>query len=57
MTSTTQKKPRPARRRKPKPTQVVKARSIKDLSLFEIGLLPFLYLEQGIKLLLTRFSL
>ena len=82
MTASVAKKPRAAKRRKPKPMttkqdntaishEVVAAvakkvaptsteqlpvvitqqrRHIKDLSMFELGLLPFLYLEAGVKL-------
>lgn len=54
---TTTSKPRPARRRKPKPKPVVKQRrNIKDLTFFELGLIPFLYLEGLAKLILNRFS-
>ena len=76
MTAST-KKPRAARRRKPKPmtTQsyevkkeekvaptsteqlpVVITEERTKLGLFEIALLPFLYLEKFVKLLLNRFS-
>ena len=79
MTAST-KKPRAARRRKPKPmtTQSYEVkkedkvaptstkqlpvvitehrRNLKELTLFELGLLPFLALEAFIKLLYKRFS-
>jgi len=78
MTAT--KKPRPARRRKPKtmttesyevkkeekvaPTSAKQLpvviteqrRNLKELTLFELGLLPFLYLELFVKKLYSRFS-
>ena len=72
MTATVAKKPRPARRRKPKPmttTQdkvaptsteqlpVVVTVEKTKFGLFEISLLPFLYLEKAVKLLLDRFNL
>tara|TARA_R100001082_G_scaffold51820_1_gene28249 strand:+ start:175 stop:369 length:195 start_codon:yes stop_codon:yes gene_type:complete len=58
---TTTAKPRAAKRRKPKPKPMPvviteQRRNIKDLTFFELGLLPFLYLEKFIKLLLTRLS-
>jgi len=71
MTATVAKKPRAAKRRKPKPmttTQekvaptsteqlpVVVTEERTKLGLFEIALLPFLYLEKFVKLLLNRFS-
>ena len=88
MTAAVAKKPRAAKRRKPKPMttkqdntaishEVVAAvakkvaptsteqlpvvitehrRNLKELTLFELGLLPFLALEAFIKLLYKRFS-
>tara|TARA_Y100001963_G_scaffold21893_1_gene28414 strand:- start:138 stop:383 length:246 start_codon:yes stop_codon:yes gene_type:complete len=80
MTATVAKKPRAAKRRKPKPmtTQSYEVkkeekvaptstkqlpvviteqrRTLKDLTLFELGLLPFLYLELLAKKLYNRFS-
>ena len=71
MTATVAKKPRAARRRQPKPmttTQdkvaptsteqlpVVVTVEKTKFDLFEIALLPFLYLEKFVKLLYYRFS-
>ena len=71
MTATVAKKPRAAKRRKPKPMTtkqdkvaptsieqlpVVVTEERTKLGLFEIALLPFLYLEKFVKLLLNRFS-
>ena len=74
MTATVAKKPRAARRRKPKPMTTTQEkvaptstkqlpvviteqrRTLKDLTLFELGLLPFLYLELLAKKLYNRFS-
>jgi len=55
---TVNNKPRPAKRRKTaiKVVPISSKRSLKELELFEIGLIPFLYLEYVIKLLLNRFS-
>tara|TARA_R100001530_G_scaffold94913_1_gene65908 strand:+ start:454 stop:639 length:186 start_codon:yes stop_codon:yes gene_type:complete len=55
---TVSSKPRPAKRRKAviKTAPVSNKRSLRELELFEIGLLPFLYLEYVSKLLLDRFS-
>jgi len=55
----TTSKPRAAKRRKPKPMPVVitkQPRTLKDITLFEIGLLPFIYLEGLVKLIISRFS-
>ena len=77
MTTTTAKKPRRARRRKPTvktmtsetyqvankssdeqlPVVITEQRrKLNELTLFELGLLPFLALEAFIKLLYKRFS-
>ena len=74
MTATVAKKPRAAKRRKPKPMTTKQdkvaptsieqlpvviteqRRNLKELTLFELGLLPFLALEAFIKLLYKRFS-
>ena len=77
MTTTTAKKPRRARRRKPtvktmtsetyqvanksSDTQLPviiteQRRKLNELTLFELGLLPFLYLELLAKKVYTRFS-
>ena len=71
MTATVAKNPRAAKRRKPKPMTtkqdkvaptsieqlpVVVTEERTKLGLFEIALLPFLYLEKFVKLLFNRFS-
>ena len=71
MTATVAKKPRAEKRRKPKPMTtkqdkvaptsieqlpVVVTEERTKLGLFEIALLPFLYLEKFVKLLFNRFS-
>ena len=77
MTTTTAKKPRRARRRKPTvktmtsetyqvankssdeqlPVVITEQRrKLTELTLFELGLLPFLYLELLAKKVYTRFS-
>ena len=66
MTTTTVKKPRPARRRKPKAKTMTsktypvviteQRRKLTELTLFELGLLPFLYLELLAKKVYSRLS-
>ena len=66
MTTTTVKKPRPARRRKAKvktmtsesyPVVITEQRrKLNELTLFELGLLPFLYLELLTKKVYSRLS-
>ena len=77
MTTTTAKKPRPARRRKPKVKTMTsetyqvankssdqqlpviiteQRRKLNELTLFELGLLPFLYLELLVQKVYTRLS-
>ena len=53
---TTSSKPRAAKRRKPKAKAMPIAKAKKDITLFELGLLPFLYLEEFIKLIINRLS-
>ena len=67
MTTTTSKKPRAARRRKatvkPMTSQsypviiTEQRRKLTELTLFELGLLPFLYLELFVKEVYARLSL
>ena len=66
MTVTTAKKPRPARRRKPKVKTMTsesypviiteQRRKLNELTLFELGLLPFLYLELLVQKVYARLS-
>ena len=53
---TTTSKPRAAKRRKSKPMPVVITKQPREVTLFEIGLLPIIYLEGLVKLILSRFS-
>ena len=65
--TTTAKKPRPARRRKPKAKPMTsqsypviiteQRRKLTELTPFELGLLPFLYLELLVKKIYARLSL
>ena len=65
--TTTVKKPRPARRRKPKAKPMTsqsypviiteQRRKLTELTPFELGLLPFLYLELFVKEVYARLSL
>ena len=66
MTTTTAKKPRPARRRKAKVKPMTsesypviiteQRRKLNELTLFEFGLLPFLYLELLVQKVYNRLS-
>ena len=66
MTTTTAKKPRRARRRKPTVKTMTsesypviiteQRRKLTELTLFELGLLPFLYLELLAKKVYNRLS-
>jgi len=66
MTTTTAKKPRRARRRKPTVKTMTsesypviiteQRRKLNELTLFELGLLPFLYLEYFTKKVYDRLS-
>ena len=59
MTSTTAKKPRPARRRKAKAVTITSMPVVitkESLTLLDYSILSILYLEKFIKVILSRFS-